>query len=276
VIVIRKDEVFNKTLMNKLRKEYEGSKRKDSVTHVSDILPPPTCIRRAWYGRQFPDENEITIDSVNHFLRGQASEYAITKLNAAGVAQLDVTFGETVKGHPDIAGKDVIYELKDTTSLNRLDFNDHQFRSYLRQLLYYMVMTNKDRGIISIKYNAPELKFQRRTAEGELYLKPWGSRMGVQAWDVYLALDDPIRDQIKEEILQREKLFQEGLKTKKVDNLPRLPTEFVKSKCTYCSYKKRCDKDPESQSAKELRESTDLLDLEGIVNFDVTEAPNVI
>lgn len=276
MIVIRKDKSFNTNLINKLRKEYEKTKRKDKVTHVSDIITVPNCIRRAWYGREYPEENEIDNNSVGHFLRGQASEYAITKLASAGVAQLDVTFSETVKGHPDIAGKETIYELKDTTVLDRLDFTHPNFRSYLRQLLYYMVMTDREKGIISIKYNTPQLIFQRRVAEGELYLKPYGSRPGIESWDIYLPMDDPVRQQLIEEIISREKLFQTALSEHKVDNLPRLPSEFVKSKCNYCPYKKRCDKDPESESAKELRNSTDLLDLSGVVDFEPTDAPVVL
>ena len=139
-----------------------------------------------------------------------------------------------------------------------------------------MVMTEKERGIISIKYNSPKLVFQRRTSEGELYLKPYGSKMGVEAWDIYLPIDDPIRDELKAEILQREELFQDALKTKKVDDLPRLPVEYEKSKCNYCPYKKRCFKDPESKSAIELRQQTDLLDIEDRVSFDISIAPNVL
>lgn len=262
--------------MNELRKKYETNKRVDTVTHVSDILPPPTCIRRAYYGRMYPEENEINIDSVNHFLRGQATEFAITKLADAGVAQLDVTFSNTVKGHPDIANDQTIYELKDTTSLDRLSFDDHQFRSYLRQLLYYMIMTKREKGIISIKYNTPQLIFQRRTAEGELYLKPYGSRVGIEAWDIYLAIDDPIRKELEEEIKTRENLFQDALKTKSPIDLPRLPQEFVKGKCNYCPYKKRCDKDEESIKAEELRIKTDLLDIKEKVDFDTTNAPNIL
>lgn len=264
--------------MNELRKKYEANKRDDRVTHVSDILPPPTCIRRAFYGRMHPEENEITIDSVNHFLRGQSTEFAITKLADAGVAQLDVTFSDTVKGHPDIANENTIYELKDTTSLDRLSFNDHNFRSYLRQLLYYMVMTKKEKGIISIKYNTPQLIFQRRVADGELYLKPYGSRIGVEAWDIYLSNDDPIRKEIEEEIRTREKLFQNALKTKSPRDLPKLPEEFVKGKCNYCPYyKKRCNKDEESIEAQELRIKTDLLDIDNVVDFNEDEvAPNIL
>ena len=275
-IIIRKDETFTTNLINKLVEEYSKTKRVDSVTHVSDIIPAPHCIRLAFYSRRFPEDNIIDASSVGHFIRGQASEYAITKLASAGISQLDVTFSTTVKGHPDIASKEVIYELKDTTHLDRLKFEDHQFKSYLRQLLYYMVMTNREKGIISIKYNTPQLIFQRRVKEGELYLKPYGSRPGIESWDIYLALDDPVRQKIKDEIVQREKMFQTALHTQKVDDLPRLPTEFLKSKCEYCPYKKRCFKDPESEAAATLRETTDLLEEKNVVDFEDTKAPTVL
>jgi hypothetical protein len=47
-----------------------------------------------------------------------------------------------IVGHADIANSKIIIELKDTASFERLDFNSHTFRAYLRQLLYYLVMTN--------------------------------------------------------------------------------------------------------------------------------------
>ena len=275
MIVIRRDQTFTKDLINKLVEEYSKSKRVDTVTHVSDIITPPHCIRQAFYARRFPEDNVIDASSVGHFIRGQASEYAITKLAPTGISQLDVTFSATVKGHPDIASKEVIYELKDTTHLSRLTFEDYQFKSYLKQLLYYMVMTNKDKGIISIKYNTPELILQRRITEGELYLKPYGSRPDIESWDIYLAMDDPQREELKKEIVFREGLFQNALKTQKPDNLPRLPSEFVKPKCTYCPYKKRCDRDPESESAVKIRQTPDILDVKQKVNFEATPAPVV-
>ena len=68
--------------------------------------------------------------------------------------------------HPDIMNKDQIVELKDTLSNKRLDINDHQFKSYVRQLLYYLVITNIEKGIISIRYNNRELRWIKTDSDG--------------------------------------------------------------------------------------------------------------
>jgi hypothetical protein len=52
----------------------------------------------------------------------------------------------------------VIVELKDTVTGKRLDINDYTFRSYLRQLLYYLIMSGIENGIISIRYNIREMR----------------------------------------------------------------------------------------------------------------------
>jgi hypothetical protein len=66
-------------------------------------------------------------------------------------------------------GQSVIVELKDTVNGRRLDFYDSTFRSYLRQLLYYMVMAGMERGIISIRYNIKELRWVKSDPEGDYF-----------------------------------------------------------------------------------------------------------
>ena len=58
----------------------------------------------------------------------------------------------------------IIVELKDTMSNNRLNVTDDKFKSYLRQLLYYLVITGIERGIISIKYNTKDSAIATSTA----------------------------------------------------------------------------------------------------------------
>jgi hypothetical protein len=79
---------------------------------------------------------------VHHFVRGESSEFVITQLADLGIAQADIEM-DGILAHPDIMSdeKGVIVELKDTVNGRRLNFYDSTFRSYLRQLLYYMVMT---------------------------------------------------------------------------------------------------------------------------------------
>src|SRR4051794_40960867 len=157
VIIIRKDTAFTDLLQNNLKDRYEKRRRniEDNV-HVSDILPS-TCIRKQYFGRKNPELDEISSESVQHFIRGESSEAAITSLADMGISQMDLEMDGLI-AHPDIMNQDQIVELKDTLSNKRLGIYDYQFKSYLRQLLYYLVITGIEKGIISIRYNNRELR----------------------------------------------------------------------------------------------------------------------
>src|SRR6188472_918879 len=92
--------------------------------------------------------------------------------------------------HPDIMSKnqDMIIELKDTVSDKRLTFSDNIFRSYFRQLLYYLVMTGIEKGIISVRYNVKEIKSIKSDSQGNSYfLRPAdGKDVGIESWQIFL------------------------------------------------------------------------------------------
>ncbi|HEY0579824.1 MAG TPA: hypothetical protein VGC75_03875, partial [Candidatus Nitrosocosmicus sp.] len=71
-IIIRKDSSFTDLLQNNLKDRYEKRRRnvEDNV-HVSDILPS-TCIRKQYFGRKNPELDEISSESVQHFIRGES------------------------------------------------------------------------------------------------------------------------------------------------------------------------------------------------------------
>jgi hypothetical protein len=98
-----------------------------------------------------------------------------------------------ILAHPDIMSdeKGVIVELKDTVNGRRLDFRDNTFRSYLRQLLYYMVMTGLEKGIISIRYNIKELRWIKSDSEGDYFFRPFNAKdVGIESWEVFLPSED--------------------------------------------------------------------------------------
>ena len=152
-IIIRKNPEFTDLLQKNLMVKHEEKRRRDNTVHVSDIIPT-TCIRKQYYSRKFPEMDPLSNESVHHFDRGESSEFVITQLADLGVAQASIEM-DGIVAHPDIMSneKGIIVELKDTINGRRLDFYDSTFRSYLRQLLYYLVMTGLERGIISIRYN---------------------------------------------------------------------------------------------------------------------------
>jgi hypothetical protein len=102
-IIIRPDTEFTDLLRNNLRVRYDERKKERTGSepiHVSDILPS-SCIRKQYYSRVYPDESPITDESIHHFVRGEASEFAITKLAKIGVAQAELQM-DGIVAHPDI------------------------------------------------------------------------------------------------------------------------------------------------------------------------------
>jgi hypothetical protein len=99
--------------------------------------------------------------------------------------------GEEGDGEPTEAktnGQSVIVELKDTVNGKRLDITDQKFTSYLRQLMYYLVMTGIEKGIISIRYNSRELRWTKSDSEGDYFFRPYNGRddLGKQCFHLDL------------------------------------------------------------------------------------------
>jgi CRISPR/Cas system-associated exonuclease Cas4 (RecB family) len=272
-IIIRPDLEFTDLLKNNLRSRY-NDRKKDRIglapIHVSDILPS-SCIRKQYYSRVYPDEDSITDESIHHFVRGESSEFAITQLAKIGVAQTELQMDDIV-AHPDIMdntdGKKIIIELKDTVSGKRLDINDYTFRSYLRQLLYYLVMTGIEKGIISIRYNIKELRLIRKDETGEYFFRPNNAKLpGVESWSVNLPRDDITREILRNEMVLRKKILVNALDNHDVTILPRLIEPLKSSKCPNCPFYRRCYDDMENERARDIAQQIDIFDIRGTVDF---------
>jgi hypothetical protein len=174
-----------------------------------------------------------------------------------------------IVGHIDInVSNKIIVELKDTANSERLDFNNNTFRAYLRQLLYYLVMTGAEKGIISIRYNIKELRWVKRDSDGDHFIRPKNAKtVGIESWEVFLSADDVVRGILKNEMVRRKNLFLKALEDGDVSILPRLLGEAKKIKCPSCPYLDRCFSDSESPEATSMAEEIDLLDMGGVVDI---------
>ena len=277
-IIIRKNPEFTNLLQKNLMSKHEEKRRRDNTVHVSDIIPT-TCIRKQYYSRKFPDMDPLSNESVHHFVRGESSEFIITQLADLGVAQANIEM-DGILAHPDImsskgddhgvsSGNGVIVELKDTVNGRHLDFYDDTFRSYLRQLLYYLVMTNIEKGIISIRYNIKELIWIKSDSEGDYFFRPYNAKdVGIESWEVLLPSSDIARQILKNEMVRRKNLFLKALEENDVSILPRLIDDAKRSKCPYCPFYDKCiNQDSETNEAKELAKEIDLLDISGVIDF---------
>jgi hypothetical protein len=268
-IIIRKNPEFTDLLQKNLISKHEEKRRRDNTVHVSDIMPS-TCMRKQYYSRKFPHMDPLSNESVHHFVRGESSEFIITQLADLGVAQAHIEM-DGISAHPDIMSneKGVIVELKDTVNGRRLDFYDSTFRSYLRQLLYYLVMTGLEKGIISIRYNIKELRWIKSDSEGDYFFRPYDAKdVGIESWEVFLASEDIAREILKNEMVRRKNLFLTALKENNVSILPRLVDEAKRSKCPHCQFYNKCiNQDTETDEAREMSKEIDLLDINGVVDF---------
>jgi CRISPR/Cas system-associated exonuclease Cas4 (RecB family) len=269
-ITIRKNPTFTDLLQKNLKSRYEDKRRVDNIVHVSDIIPT-TCIRKQYYSRKFPELDPLSNESVHHFIRGESSEFVITELASLGVAQATIEM-DGIVAHPDIMNEveSVIVELKDTVNGKRLDVTDSTFRAYLRQLLYYLVMTGIEKGIISIRYNIRELRWIKSDSEGnDYFFRPFNAKdVGIESWEIYLPATDVAREILKNEMVRRKNLFLKALEENDVSILPRLPEFARNKKCSWCPFYDKCmNKDNETDKAKEMSNEIDVLDISGVVDF---------
>ena len=269
-ITIRKNPQFTDLLQKNLKSRYEDKRRVDNVVHVSDIIPT-TCIRKQYYSRKFPELDPLSNESVHHFVRGESSEFVITELASLGVSQANIEM-DGIVAHPDIMNEveDVIVELKDTVNGKRLDITDGTFRAYLRQLLYYLVMTGIEKGIISIRYNIRELRWIKSDSEGnDYFFRPFNAKdVGIESWEIHLPATDVAREILKNEMVRRKNLFLKALEENDVSILPRLPEFARNKKCPWCPFYDKCmNKDNETDKAKEMAKEIDILDISGVVDF---------
>ncbi|MFY9965195.1 MAG: hypothetical protein WAK50_05605 [Nitrososphaeraceae archaeon] len=236
---------------------------------MSDILPSG-CLRKQYYGRKDRTDDVLSEDTIYHFVRGESSERIITELADMGIAQCKIEH-KGIVARPDILKKGpeispanfLVIELKDNATLGkRLEPDDYTFKSYLNQLLYYLVITDVENGILCIKYSTPELIWYERDSQGVHYLKPSNAKVpGIESWAVYLSTDDPLREELEQEMLQRKDLFLEALRTSKVEILPRLRGFQKKLKCRRCSFMEKCwSQDSETVEAMQLADELSIID----------------
>lgn len=265
-IKIQRNSEFTDLLLRNLLQRHNERRREGDVVHVSDIIPT-NCIRRQYYGRKFPEMAPLNHESVHHFVRGEASEFVITKLASLGVSQVELNM-DGIIAHPDIMSNDVVVELKDTINGKRLDLSDTTFKSYLRQLLYYLTITGIEKGIISIRYNVKELRWMRRDAQGnDYFVRPTNAKdVGIESWEVLLPKDDIARELLKNEMVRRKNLFVKALEENAPSILPRLPEHMRNYKCKWCEFYNRCmNEDGETKEAEDMANEKDLLDIDGLL-----------
>lgn len=260
-ILISKDSTFINILRSNLKEHYNSHRRNiDDKIHVSDILWG-SCLRKAYYARVIKDY-EFTDDDIDNFVRGESSEHVLVDLADIGVGQHELFFEDDLIARPDLLSvspsdsneqqqqqqqpKNLIVEFKDTKSFERLTPENPKFKGYLRQLLYYLIISGFDAGVLCIRYASNrKLQWIKRDEKGDYFFSPLvNNETGenklpeLETWTVILEKDSEIRELLKDEIRMRVSLLRAALNSKNPLELPKVAEEW---KCIRCPFLKNCN-----------------------------------
>jgi hypothetical protein len=270
MVILERDDAFVKQLIKKLadRRKYNNVYNDVNIKNtvsISDILPT-NCMRKQAYMKKFPEMIEPTIEGIFYVTRGKASEHVLTKMANMGVSQERMQ-REGIVGYPDILGNTVI-ELKDTTVGDRLHFNNSQFRGYMLQLLYNMVITESEVGILAINYNVKEIIWDHKDSQGKSWfyrpLNPKG--VGIEAWRIFMAKDDYARQLLWSQMIERKEYFLQAIHTDNFSMLPRVKERDRNFRCHGCPFYQKCwNEDDETDEARAMTYARDILDIDGFV-----------
>jgi hypothetical protein len=138
-----------------------------------------------------------------------------------------------------------IVEFKDTMSFEKLKPDSKRFKSYLRQILYYLVISGYDTRILHIRSaNYKRMVWIKRDSRGDYYVSPRTKNQDgerglteIKSWTVILEKGSPIRDFLKEEIRSKISLLKSAFDA---NNDALLPKVAEKWKCIKCSFRHIC------------------------------------
>ena len=260
-ILISKYSTFINILRSNLKEHYNSHRRNiDDKIHVSDILWG-SCLRKAYYARVIEDY-EFTDDDIDNFVRGESSEHVLVDLADIGVGQHELFFEDDLIARPDLLSvspsdsneqqqqqqqpKNLIVEFKDTKSFERLTPENPKFKGYLRQLLYYLIISGFDAGVLCIRYASNrKLQWIKRDEKGDYFFSPLiNNETGenklpeLETWTVILEKDSDIREILKDEIRMRVSMLRAALDSKNPLDLPKVAEEW---KCIRCPFLKNCN-----------------------------------
>jgi hypothetical protein len=262
-ILISKDSSFIDMLRSNLKEHYDMNRRKvEDKIHVSDILWG-SCLRKAYYSRVIRDY-EFTDDDIDNFVRGESSEHVLVDLANIGVGQHELFFEDDLIARPDLLSfsassdssdatknqqpqpKNLIVEFKDTKSFERITPDNPKFKGYLRQLLYYLIISGFDAGVLCIRYASNrKLQWIKRDEKGDYFFSPLiNNETGenklpeLETWTVILEKESVIRELLKDEIRTRVSMLRYALDYKNPLGLPKVAEEW---KCIRCPFLKTCN-----------------------------------
>jgi len=251
--------------------EKNAKRREDSLKGIIHIGNINGCIRQSMITEQYHDEIEYTIYDYINFMDGLDSEKIIVKIldhgrnniNENGEYQKDIIFDNFV-AHPDYIDNetDFLFELKSTNKIQPFILSDDVMKTYIRQIVYYLVLEGMVNGRILARYNLPYFPeyvgkdvHDDGTADN-LYKLVFHKESGqFPFFSTKLTIDHsaPSRERIKKELIETIKpLYLQG----DITQIPVLDgkVEGKNWKCnSYCKVREICDRIPDLQTDPEKR-----------------------
>lgn len=250
--------------------DLNAQRQKDGKIHIFEITD---CLRKGMLIKQNPDAVQLTIWDYMNLIQGLLSEKKLVDILAYDSGtdeteyQKDIDFSG-ISAHPDYLEGDTVFELKSTNKIKPLILSDDTVKNYIRQVTYYMILMNIEKGRILVRYNLPHFpenvgrddefcaaiadKFHRFTGDDmTLYKLMFHKDTGQFPFfsiGLKIPLDAPVREMVKKGLLE---ITKPTWDLNDVSQLPRLDgsIEGINWKCNnYCTVKDLCHTLPDEQT----------------------------
>lgn len=242
---------------------------KDGIIHIGNING---CIRQSMITEQYNDQLEYNIWDLCNFMDGLDSEKIIVKIldhgrsnvDEKGEFQKNIEFDNFV-AHPDYIDDETafIFELKSTNKTKPFILSDDTMKVYIRQIVYYMVLNDMEKGRIFARYALPffpeyigkDVDTQTGVEEPiykHRYHKDTG-QFPFFACELEIKVDAPSRERIKKGLVE---IVKPAYLAGDITQIPVLDgkAEGKNWKCnSYCKVKDICDTIPDLQTDQNKR-----------------------
>lgn len=231
------------------------------------------CLRKSMIPYIFPSQNKPDVYDRDNFMRGLGMEHSVVDILKVmipdGEFQMDIYF-DKITGHPDYTDpkNKMIFEIKATNITEPITIESDYIKSYIRQIVYYMLLTGYSDGIIVIKYSLPffieydkeiNKKLKKRGEKGSYWakIKPH-NKNNIIPWlfiSVNISEDEPLRNSIRDILTKYIKpTYFRAINNRDLTIIPVLDEKKERNwKCTNCKAKKICDMIPDKQNDPEIR-----------------------
>lgn len=258
-IQVEVDVEYLPILAKKIKKYFDDLneiRQNDGKIHVFEITD---CLRKALLVKKHSKDITLDIYDYMNLIQGLLSEQKLVEILAADQKasstefQRDINF-EGISAHPDYTESgevEYVFELKSTNKIKPLILSDDNVKGYIRQVVYYMILMNIERGRILVRYNLPHFpEFvgkeidESTQVEEAIYKLKYHKDTGqfpFFAIKLHMPLDAPIREYVKKSLIEIVKpVFEAG----DIEQIP--PLEGMKQgtnwRCNnYCKVKQYCE-----------------------------------